>query len=161
MSSTYSACVRPPLSSFRTLPEVSTFTLNGNISGITQLNVWFTRFAWSAGQEPVYFEKQPSISVDKGVFTISLEVDCVYTLTTLNSGFKPNPANPSNPSLFPKAYVNNFDTCKPSSEADYFSDQNGIFQCTDAGYSSNRGIVMVRIHFFLSLLIFAVSVSSN
>jgi hypothetical protein len=64
-----------------------------------------------------------------GTFSIDISVETIYTITTVATGNKGSFATPPNPQLFPAAHVDNFDNCPISSEAPYFADQNGIFEC--------------------------------
>ncbi|MDP2436756.1 MAG: hypothetical protein Q8P67_13485 [archaeon] len=133
MSSTFSACVRPSLAPFDTQPELALFSLSN--SSLSSLHLWQSCFASSSPQQPVYFQPQGTIPVVDGQFSLAINPDCVYTLTTLSSGSHPSPP-PSSPvappSLFPQHHSDDFESCAISSEGAYFSDQNGAFQCVDS-----------------------------
>lgn len=143
MSRNHSACVRGSLAAEDIVPETATFTLDGNLSPrISQLYVWYSHWAYYNGDETVEFQQLQPVAVVGGSFTINITVDSMYTLTTLPVGGKGSFASPPPPpSLFPAAHTDNFEACAIPLEANYFSDQNGAFEC----YASNdptHGIVM-------------------
>uniref|UniRef100_A0A8C8HZH2 Galactocerebrosidase n=1 Tax=Oncorhynchus tshawytscha TaxID=74940 RepID=A0A8C8HZH2_ONCTS len=64
-----------------------------------------------------------------GSFTLSLDVDAVYTLTTISTGQKGTYPDPPASGPFPKVYFDDFNVANPSfSEAPYFADQTGVFE---------------------------------
>jgi galactosylceramidase len=126
MSSEHSSCVRPHLDPYTTVAEEATFTLAGNLKGkVTQLNVWYTHFAYYAGDETVEFASLPPITVAAdGTFTLNITVDSMYTLTTVTGGAKGAPASlPPAATLFPLTWTDDFNACPISSEAAYWADQ--------------------------------------
>lgn len=140
MSHNFSSCVRPNLDPFTTLPEVVTFTLKGGLTTATTLRVFRSHWAFADSDEPTEeFIEQASIPVVGGVFSVNVTVDSMYTLTTLPAGVgvKGAPAAPppsaSPSSIFPAWHFESFDSCNSSSEANFFSDQSGAFECTSAG----------------------------
>jgi len=85
----------------------------------------------------------PPITVVGGAFSLLLEPDSLYTITTLTTGRKGSfdvPVPP--PALFPSLHVDNFEACAPSAEAPYFSDQNGNFECRPNPSDPTRTVVM-------------------
>uniref|UniRef100_A0A8C7T494 Galactocerebrosidase n=1 Tax=Oncorhynchus mykiss TaxID=8022 RepID=A0A8C7T494_ONCMY len=64
-----------------------------------------------------------------GSFTLSLDVDEVYTLTTISTGQKGTYPDPPASGPFPKVYFDDFNVANPSfSEAPDFADQTGVFE---------------------------------
>jgi hypothetical protein len=51
---------------------------------------------------------------------------------------------PPAPTLFPAAWTDDFEACPISSEAPYFADQNGVFECMYSG-DATHGIVMQQM----------------
>ena len=89
-----------------------------------------THWAFWPGDKTVEFERQPDVVVAAdGTFTLQIDEDSIYSLSTLTTAAKGTVPTPPPPSLFPTAHVDNFDACPLSSEAAYFADQNGIFEC--------------------------------
>jgi len=144
MSRDHSPCCRPALPKFAVAAETATFTLRGRPARATTLQLWRTHWSFGApGDVTEEFVKQAPLAVAAdGTFTLLIEPDSLYTVTTLTTGRKGSFATPvPPPALFPPTYANNFSSCAPSSEAPYFSDQNGIFECQPADAT---GVVAMR-----------------
>lgn len=147
MSRDYSECVRPALPFYAVENEEVTFTLDlfyPYSKKSTALYLWKTHFVYSdSDPEPrEEFTYAGMIPIKDNTVTFNATVNSLYTLTTMNIGRKGSYGTPtSKPRLFPSAHVDNFDSCRISGEAPYFSDQNGIFQCTNSS-DPKRGIVM-------------------
>ena len=144
MSRDHSPCCRPALAKFSVAAETATFTLRGRPARTTTLQLWRTHWSFGApGDATEEFIQQAPLSVAAdGTFTLLIEPDSLYTVTTLTTGHKGGFAAPvPPPALFPAQYVNNFTACAPSAEAPYFSDQNGIWECQPADAT---GAVVMR-----------------
>lgn len=155
MSRQHSMCVRPTVAPYTTVDEAAMFKLLGGLTNITSLNLWSTFFPWYSDQlnnsssssnvDDGYFRQLQPVAVVNGVFSLNIEVDTVYTLTTLSTGKKGSfNTKRVTPTLFPTAYVTDFEDCAPSSEAAYFSDQNGAFECHNS-FDPAHGIVMQQM----------------
>ncbi|XP_053884132.1 galactocerebrosidase isoform X3 [Malaclemys terrapin pileata] len=67
--------------------------------------------------------------VHEGMFSLNLDVDEVYTLTTLMTGRKGTYPDPPQSKPFPSNYKDDFNIRNPPfSEAPYFADQTGVFE---------------------------------
>jgi len=133
MSRDHSPCCRPGLPAFDVAAEDATFTLVGAPAKATTLRLWRTHWSFGApGDVTEEFIEQAPIAVVGGKFTLTVEPDSIYTVTTLTTGNKGTFAAPPPPALFPAAHVDDFSACAPSAEAPYFQDQNGIFECQPA-----------------------------
>ena len=144
MSRDHSPCCRPALAKFSVAAETATFTLRGRPARATTLQLWRTHWSFGApGDTTEEFVQQAPLTVAAdGTFTLLIEPDSLYTVTTLTTGNKGSFDTPMPPpALFPPTYANNFSACQPSAEAPYFSDQNGIFECQPADAS---GTVVMR-----------------
>ena len=144
MSSEHSSCVRPHLAPYPSAPELATFQLAGPAKGrVTSLNVWYTHWAYYPGDKTVEFQQLAPIAVAAdGTFSLNVTVDSLYTLTTMSGGAKGAPASPPPPpTLFPAAWTDDFSQCPISSEAAFWADQNGIWECVESG-DATHGIVM-------------------
>jgi len=103
------------------------------------LNVWTS--AYDNGGNPSYFTKAPSVTPDNnGCFTLQVRVDTIWTVTTLSVGKKGSYPTPPVCAPFPLPYKATFESCTPPSEADYFSDISGSWECFND--NSGHGIVM-------------------
>ena len=143
MTRDHSPCCRPGLPAFSTAPEQATFHLAGAPAKATTLQVWRTHWSFGApGDRTTEFELQTSITVAGGAFSILIEQDSVYTITTLTTGNKGIFAEPPPHAVFPTTHVDDFESCAASAEAPYFSDQNGIFECQPKSADPAHGVVM-------------------
>lgn len=147
MSYDHSFCVRPGLAKFNTSNETISLEIVGVDSAwnITELHVWFTHWAYDSGDRTVEFEYLGTTNVVDGVVTVEATVNSMYTLTTVATGVKGAPRSiPQQPSLFPPAFEDDFESCRISGEAKYFSDQNGVFECVDSNDEAH-GVVMEQM----------------
>lgn len=141
MSRNHSSCVRPGLPNYVTEPETATFQLQGDFAKVTQLQLWYTHWAYWDGDQTVEFQKMAPVQVVNGKFTLTITVDSMYTLSTVTTATKGSYGTPPSPTLFPPAHTDDFEACPVSSEAAYFADQNGIFECMPSN-EPGHGIVM-------------------
>ena len=130
---------------FDTANEIVTFNLSSLISpfNATRLQLWETHWAYESGDQSYEFSRRSPVEIVNGLVTINVTVNSIYTLTTSQSrGKKGQPSKPvPRPKLFPQAHVDNFESCSLSSEAKYFSDQNGCWECVKSDDASH-GVVM-------------------
>jgi galactosylceramidase len=77
--------------------------------------------------------------LNNGAFTLSLPVEVLYTLSTIN-GTKGAYEAPPASTPFPLPYEDDFNQYPLSSEAALFADQSGVWEIVDT--SSSRGKVM-------------------
>ncbi|XP_060119037.1 galactocerebrosidase [Heteronotia binoei] len=124
----HSACIRPPLFPYSLSPQKATFYFNGSFSHLEALQMWYSKLEFKSANSTL-FKSLGSKKVCEGALTVHLDVDEVYTLTTLTTGRKslfPDPP-PSRP--FPSVYKDDFNIRNPPfSEAPYFADQTGVFE---------------------------------
>ncbi|XP_030634585.1 galactocerebrosidase [Chanos chanos] len=128
MTHNHSICIRPPLPAFTVAAQNATFSLKGSFGSVTQLQVWHSKFNFKT-KKPSFFQKLDPIKISNGSFTLSLDVDEVYTLTTLTTGQKGSYPEPPASAPFPKKYKDDFNVKNPSfTEAPNFADQTGVFE---------------------------------
>ena len=60
----HSSCVRPGLPAYATSAETATFTLEGDMAGVTSLNLWHTHFAYYPGDTTVEFVQVRGAGID-------------------------------------------------------------------------------------------------
>jgi galactosylceramidase len=72
-----------------------------------------------------FFENLAPIAVVNGQFSITVNPDEIYTITTLSSGNKASIPTPPPSQPFPSIYSDDFEGYNVSSEARYFADQAG------------------------------------
>ncbi|KAM4013968.1 galactocerebrosidase isoform 2-T2 [Anomaloglossus baeobatrachus] len=126
MTHDHSVCIRPFLPKFNVSAQNATFQLDGSFNGLTSLQVWYSKLC---SGKPALFTKKSAIPVTGGSFTLELEVDEVYTLTTLTTGQKGSYPGPPESQPFPRKYKDDFNVRNPPfSEAPYFADQSGVFE---------------------------------
>ncbi|XP_005483199.3 galactocerebrosidase isoform X1 [Zonotrichia albicollis] len=137
MSHNHSKCIRPPLPNFNVAPQSATFYLRGSFSMVQTLQVWHSRLDFESGNSSLFQQLHP-LRVWRGRFSLDLDVDEVYTLTTLKTGWKCGYPEPPPPQPFPSIYSDDFNIRNPPfSEAPNFADQTGVFEyfvnASDAG----------------------------
>ncbi|KFQ27673.1 Galactocerebrosidase, partial [Mesitornis unicolor] len=128
MTHNHSQCIRPPLPHFSVEPQRATFYLKGSFDLrrsllIQELGCFVTYLSDFCSLSFLYFQ------VWKGSFSLDLDVDEVYTLTTLKTGKKCACPEPPPPQPFPSNYKDDFNIRNPPfSEAPNFADQTGVFE---------------------------------
>ncbi|XP_026147349.1 galactocerebrosidase [Carassius auratus] len=128
MTHSHSQCIRPPLPHFDVSPQKATFQLKGSFAHLTDLQVWYSKLNFET-KNSTLFQRGSPIKVYNGSFTLKLDVDEVYTITTVNTGQKGAYPEPPKSQPFPKNYSDDFTIDNPPfSEAPYFADQTGVFE---------------------------------
>ncbi|NWY54701.1 GALC Galactocerebrosidase, partial [Chionis minor] len=128
MTHNHSKCIRPLLPHFSVTPQRATFYLKGSFCNVETLQVWHSRLDFESGNSSLFQQLHP-IKVWKGSFTLDLNTDEVYTLTTLKTGQKCGCPEPPPSQPFPSNYKDDFNIRNPPfSEAPNFADQTGVFE---------------------------------
>ncbi|XP_061099659.1 galactocerebrosidase-like isoform X1 [Conger conger] len=128
MTHDHSICVRPPLPHFNVSSENATFQLKGSFGSMSMLQVWQSKFDFKT-KNPTFFKQLNPLKISDGIFTLNLEPDEVYTLTTITTGHKGSHPAPPASTPFPKAYKDDFNVRNPFfTEAPNFADQTGVFE---------------------------------
>ncbi|XP_017938413.1 galactocerebrosidase isoform X1 [Manacus vitellinus] len=128
MTHNHSQCIRPPLPNFSVTPQRATFYLKGSFFMVETLQVWHSRLGFDSGNSSLFQRLRP-VKVWRGRFSLDLDVDEVYTLTTLKTGHKCIYPEPPPPHPFPSNYKDDFNIRNPPfSEAPNFADQTGVFE---------------------------------
>ncbi|XP_072545120.1 galactocerebrosidase [Salminus brasiliensis] len=128
MTHDHSVCIRPPLLPFTVVAQKAAFSLKGSFASISELQVWHSKFDFKT-KKPVLFQKLSPVKVSNGSFTLDLDVDEVYTVTTITTGLKGTYPAPPPSAPFPKTYTDDFNVKNPYfSEAPDFADQTGVFE---------------------------------
>jgi len=102
-------------------PQEAAFSITGGLSSGV-VHVWQTNASKS-------FEKLSDITPQNGSFTITLEPDSIYSLTT-TTGQGKGAAMPPAPSAFPFPYRDDFKSTPVGKTPKFFADQNGAFEVT-------------------------------
>ncbi|KAG5265338.1 hypothetical protein AALO_G00241180 [Alosa alosa] len=128
MTHDHSVCIRPPLEPFEVTPQNVTFHLKGSFASISQLQLWKSRFDFKT-KNPVFFQKLDPVKISNGSFTLNLDVDEVYTLSTITTAQRGAYPDPPPSAAFPKLYKDDFNVRNPPfTEAPDFADQTGVFE---------------------------------
>ncbi|XP_036847426.2 galactocerebrosidase isoform X1 [Manis javanica] len=129
MSHKHSVCIRPPLPYFSVSHQFATFVLKGSFSEIPELHVWYTKLGKPSQRH--LFKQLDSLWLlnSSGTFTLELQEDELFTLTTLTTGSKGRHTLPPKSQPFPRSYKDDFNVVDPFfSEAPNFADQTGVFE---------------------------------
>uniref|UniRef100_A0A9J8CVR8 Galactocerebrosidase n=2 Tax=Cyprinus carpio TaxID=7962 RepID=A0A9J8CVR8_CYPCA len=151
MTHDHSVCIRPPLPPYNVTAQNVTFHLKGTFASVSELQVWHSKFDFKTNKT-VLFQNLRPIKVIEGSFSIELDVDEVYTFTTVRNGQRGSYPDPPSSAPFPKSYKDDFDVSGNPyfSEAPNFADQTGVFEyftnLTDPGphVSTLRQVVTQR-----------------
>ncbi|KAJ8409140.1 hypothetical protein AAFF_G00241610 [Aldrovandia affinis] len=128
MTHDHSVCIRPPLPPFNVSSQNATFQLKGSFGSLPVLQVWHSKFDFKT-KKPTFFKHLSPLKITDGAFTLNLEPDEVYTLTTVTTGQKGSYPAPPDSTPFPKTYKDDFDVRNPHfTEAPDFADQTGVFE---------------------------------
>ncbi|XP_014451885.2 galactocerebrosidase isoform X1 [Alligator mississippiensis] len=128
MTHNHSECIRPRLLPFSVSSQKATFYLKGTFSKVKALQVWYSKLDFESANSTLFQPLSP-IEVFEGTFTLNLDVDEVYTLTTLKTGQKYMYREPPPSQPFPSNYKDDFNIRNPAfSEAPNFADQTGVFE---------------------------------
>ncbi|KAM9147404.1 galactocerebrosidase isoform 2-T2 [Pangshura tecta] len=128
MTYCHSQCIRPPLLPFIVSPQKATFYLKGSFHKVKILKMWYTKLGFKSANS-TFFHPLPPVKVHEGMFSLNLDVDEVYTLTTLTTGQKGTYPDPPQSKPFPSNYKDDFKIRNPPfSEAPHFADQTGVFE---------------------------------
>jgi len=121
-------CAGGPTAALQTL----LFVLKSLPPHVTMLHVWHTN-------ESVQFERLPDIALNGSLFTLQVEADSIYTVSSLLGQSKcSHTAGPIG--TFPFPYSDDFDSYPVDSYPRYFSDQNGAFLISVDNTSANRAL---------------------
>uniref|UniRef100_A0A4W4G808 Galactocerebrosidase n=1 Tax=Electrophorus electricus TaxID=8005 RepID=A0A4W4G808_ELEEL len=128
MTHDHSECIRPSLPPYTVSPQTATFQLKGSFVALTELQQWYSKLNFM-NKKDTLFQNITPIKVSNGYFTLQLDVDEVYTITTVTSGHKGLYPDPPEAAPFPKKYFDDFNVSSPPfSEAPCFADQTGVFE---------------------------------
>ena len=107
------------------------------------LSLWRSRFFRGNRSEGTFFEQLPDISIIAGEFTLLIEPDTVYTLSTYSGATNSTPTNIPISSPFPLPYTDDFESLPLGSNGKYWTDMMGSFQIreTDTGQKVLRQVV--------------------
>lgn len=136
MTHDHSECIRPSLPAYTVTPQTITFQLQGGLATNKPLYVWYTHL--NQTQDNIYFEQIKTITPVNGQFTLSLDLDSVFTVSTLTGQKKGSYPAPPAATPFPKSYSDNFDNYTIGQEANYFMDQTGVWEI----YQGTNSLVM-------------------
>ncbi|XP_026534938.1 galactocerebrosidase isoform X1 [Notechis scutatus] len=137
MNHSHSECIRPPLPSYVVSPQKAVFHLKGSFNKLKSLQMWYSKLDFSTANSTL-FQSFGAKNISEGILTLSLDLDEIYTLTTLTTGHKSSSSEPPPSQPFPSTYKDDFNIRNPPfSEAPYFADQTGVFEyfinATDPG----------------------------
>ncbi|XP_060684541.1 galactocerebrosidase isoform X2 [Hemiscyllium ocellatum] len=128
MTHDHSICIRPPLPSYDVHQQNVTFKLQGSFKNIKALKVWHSKFDFVKNSS-TFFNQLSEIKPINGSFSLHLELDEIFTMTTISTGNRGSFPEPPPSTSFPKIYKDNFNVeSPPFSEAPNFADQTGVFE---------------------------------
>ncbi len=114
-------------------------TVNVAVSGglsTGTVHVWSTDL--SSTNPAGYFVKQADISPANGSYSLTLQPNRIYTVTTTTGQGKGTATSPT-PGALPLPYSDNFDGYATRSQARYFSDMQGSYEVRDCAAGRSGG----------------------
>lgn len=127
MSHDHSKCIRPSLPPYKVSPQTITFVLGGKFTSITSMNVWYSKLSFNGSDHTLFEKQKPLIFVD-GNAELTIGVDEIYTLTTLNTGKKGSYPQPYKPLPFPIEIGDSFQWYKEFQEPFFLAPQVGSLE---------------------------------
>lgn len=127
MSHDQSICIRPYLPPYNVYNQTVEFQLTGGLLQASPLHVWYSHLS-KQESESVYFKELPDIYPVNNKFTLNLDVDSIWTISTTTGQKKGIYAPPPHPRSFPATYSDDFNSYQVDSEARYFADQTGVWE---------------------------------
>ena len=121
------------------LPETVTFVLHGSLrEHVRELGLWRTQLSslsFGGGGSDTLFARAGQLPVINGTVTLRVEVDSVYTLSSVpHVSTELPPATGADgaaaSSAFPLPYTDNFEQCIAPSPSRFWSDMSGAFECS-------------------------------
>jgi len=137
ISEDHAACTRPSLPHFNVSAETVVFELGRSMGKVTSLAYWVSNFQDIKADQ---FVRQDDLVVNAdGTFKVHIPVGAMITLSTIKHGPQKGSFDnmPSSEPMVPLPIVDTFDSYEESSEAQWWSDQVGIFE-VHAIDSSNK-----------------------
>ncbi|TGZ60692.1 hypothetical protein CRM22_008389 [Opisthorchis felineus] len=146
MSHDHSVCIRPSLPHYTVIPQNVTFMITGEkFSGNESLHVYRTKLEFVGEKKSEYFNYAGEIEIVNNRFTLPLDIDELYTLSTIkaveNSYPKPPPSTP-----FVLPYVDNFQVRNNEKvrEPEYLTPQVGYFELIRDPQQLATGITILQ-----------------
>lgn len=127
MSHDHSVCIRPGLPPYKVVSQQAEFRLDGTLAAFKELYLWKTTLGYN-GQASTVFERQVSIKPYMGMFSINLDPDQIYTITTMKAGIKGAYPKPPDSKAFPLPYADTYESYGEFSEAFNFAPQSGVWE---------------------------------
>ncbi|GCC27472.1 hypothetical protein chiPu_0005896 [Chiloscyllium punctatum] len=107
MTHDHSMCIRPPLPPYDVHQQNVTFKLQGSFKNIKALKVWHSKFDFVKNSS-TFFNQLSEIKPINGSFQLQLELDEIFTITTISTGNRGSFPEPPPSTSFPKVYKDNF-----------------------------------------------------
>ncbi|KAK6174549.1 hypothetical protein SNE40_017800 [Patella caerulea] len=146
----FSICTRPPLAPFDVNDQSALFELKGVLGQkFKYLNTWYSRMA-ANGMPPTLFQQRNPTKVNNGSVYLYLGRDEVWTLTTLQTGFKGSYPNIPYSRPFPLPYIEDFEDYEVGAEPFNLAQQVGAFEVDEVnGIKFMKQVVLEEpVHWF-------------
>ncbi|XP_052250297.1 galactocerebrosidase-like isoform X3 [Dreissena polymorpha] len=140
MSRNHSVCIRPFLPEYDVKPQNISIQLTGYFAELPSLFVRYSKLGFD-GEDSILFKDMGTIPVTgNGTVQLSLGVDEVYTLSTLEGRQKGNYDNVPPQKPFPLPYMDDFESYQEFMEPFNLAQQIGAFEVIKT--SSSHGYVV-------------------
>lgn len=139
MDHQHSMCARGNNPPYDTASEEVTLLLQGGLSKIKQMQVWFSDLS-DGNNSTQLFVNNGTIDTSNGMIVQEVCVNCIITFTTVTTGNKGAHTIPPD-SPFPLPYKDSFDDQSESAPPKYFYDQMGAFEVQQSNDTA-RGMIV-------------------
>jgi len=113
-------------------PQTIHFKITGGLSG-QSLAVWRSAF------KQYLFDRAPDIQPKEGAFTVTIQPNCIYSLSTTRGQQKGRPEHAIPVAhAFPASYHDSFDGDSVGKEPPYFINYHGAFEVDQEAGTNNR-----------------------
>lgn len=127
MSHDHSICIRPDLPAYNVSRQSATFKFGGRFAKLQKLNVWVTQLRYNGGQSQT-FENKDTLHIINNKFSVDLEVDGIYTFSTIGNAQKGYAGEVPKAFPFPLPYTDDFQSYNINEEPYNLSPQVGTWE---------------------------------
>lgn len=131
-------CLRYPAKPTPVSAQNVTLNFKGSMASVTSLNLWQSKIR---GNQSTYLKYIGVIKVNNGQLTLSLDVNSIYTLTSLATGKKGDAGKIPESKSFPIPYEDNFDSYPDDGEAFHFTQQVGVFEIHSTSDAKHKKVM--------------------
>lgn len=124
----HSVCIRPSLPPYTVQQQKAIFKLGGTFAQLGQMHLWKSRYDFSDPSKSIIFHYEGKVEVTDSRVALDLDIDSVYTLTTVKTGQKGDFGQVPSSKPFPLPYFDDFQKYQLNEEPFLLSPQIGVWE---------------------------------